>query len=101
MATPHDARRMFYDAMAEMWALLHRFDDTKKARYAKAAEEYRALGRADEFRVDDRVFRICRVERMLRTGPDGPESPRPSDVDEYGPTKIHPTMDETGALTHE
>ncbi|WP_371544691.1 DUF5954 family protein [Streptomyces sp. NBC_00554] len=101
MATPHDARRMFYDAMAEMWARLHQFDDAKQARYAKAAEEYRALGRADEFRVDDRVFRICRVERMLRTGPDGPESPRPSDVDEYGPTKIHPTMDETGALTHE
>ena len=32
--------------------------------FGKAAEEFRALGRAD-----DRVFRICRIERMLRLGP--------------------------------
>ncbi|MEU6143969.1 DUF5954 family protein [Streptomyces sp. NPDC047081] len=101
MNTPHDARRLLYDGLAEMWALLYRLDDTTKARYAKAAEEFRALGRADEFRVDDRLFRICRVERMLRMGPDGPEPPRPSDVDEYGPMKMHPTMDEDGNLTHD
>jgi hypothetical protein len=58
----------------------------------------KALDRADEFRFDDRVFRICRVERMLRMGPDGPECPRPSDVDEYGPMKMHPTMDEDGTI---
>ncbi|GAA3786619.1 hypothetical protein GCM10022403_021700 [Streptomyces coacervatus] len=101
MASPHEARRMLYDGMAEMWALLFKFDDAKKARYAKAAEEYRALDRADEFRVDDRLFRICRVERVLRMGPDGPETPRPSDVDEYGPMKMHPTMDEDGTLTYD
>jgi hypothetical protein len=102
MATPHDARRLLYGGMAEMWPLLYEFDDAKKARYAKAAEEYRALGRADEFQVDHRVFRISRVERMLRTGPDGPETPRPSDVDEYGPMKMHPTMDpQDGTLTYE
>lgn len=89
MATPHDARRLLYDGMAEMWAVLYKFDDATKARYAKAAEEYRALGRADEFEADDRVFRICRVERLLRMGPDGPEMPRPTDVDEYGPMKMH------------
>ncbi|MFI1735128.1 DUF5954 family protein [Streptomyces acidicola] len=101
MATPHDARRLLYNGMDEIWALLYQFDDAKKARYAEAAQEYRALDRADEFRVDDRLFRICRVERMLRMGPDGPEQPRPSDVDEYGPMKMHPTMDEDGTLTHE
>ncbi|QOV34764.1 hypothetical protein IM697_32370 [Streptomyces ferrugineus] len=91
-ATPHDARRVLYDAMAEMWPMLYRFDDAKTAVYAKAAEEFRALERADEARVAGRVFRVCRVERMLRMGPDGPETPRPSDVDEYGPMKIHPTL---------
>jgi hypothetical protein len=101
MATPHDARRLLYDGMAEVWAMLYQYDDTKKARYAKAAEEFRALDRADDFRVDDRLFRICRVGRLLRMGPDGPETPRPSDVDEYGPMKIHPTMDEDGTITYE
>ncbi|MEW2404234.1 DUF5954 family protein [Streptomyces sp. NPDC046862] len=101
MPTPHDARRMFYSGMSETWALLYEFDDAKKAKYAKAAEEYRALERADEFRVGDRLFRICRVERMLRTGPDGPEPPRTSDVDDYGPMKMHPTLNEDGTLTHE
>ncbi|WP_210579325.1 DUF5954 family protein [Streptomyces sp. GESEQ-4] len=100
--TPHDARRVLYDGMAEIWAMLYQFDDAKKARYARAAEEYRALGHADEFEVDGQVFRICRVERLLRTGADGPEMPRPSDVDEYGPMKMHPTMDPAdGSLTHE
>ncbi|WP_030602748.1 DUF5954 family protein [Streptomyces fulvoviolaceus] len=102
MASPHDARRLLYDGMAEMWALLYKFDDVTKARYAEAAEEYRALGHADAFEVDDRAFRICRVERLLRTGPEGPETPRPSDLDEYGPMKMHPTMDpEDGTLTYE
>ncbi|WP_030240490.1 MULTISPECIES: DUF5954 family protein [unclassified Streptomyces] len=101
MTTPHDARRMLYNGLAEIWALLYRYDDAKKARYAEAAEEYRALGGADEFRVDDRLFRICRVERLLRMGPDGPEPPRPSDVDEYGPMQIHPQMDEHGSITPE
>jgi hypothetical protein len=99
--TPHDARRTLYNGLDEIWALLYEYDDDKKARYAKAAEEYRALGRADEFRVDDRHFRICRIERLLRMGPDGPEPPRPSDIDEYGPMKLHPTMDEDGTLTYD
>jgi hypothetical protein len=98
--TPHAARQMLYDGLTEVWALLYSLDDRTKARYAAAAEEFRALGRADEFRVDDRLFRICRVERILRTGPKGPESPRPSDVDAYGPMKLHPRMSEDGTLTH-
>jgi hypothetical protein len=81
--------------------LLHQYDDDKRARYAKAAQEYRALDRANEFRVDDRLLRICRVERLLRMGPDGPETPRPSDFDEYGPMKLHPTMAEYGTLSYE
>ncbi|WP_406195618.1 DUF5954 family protein [Streptomyces sp. NBC_01017] len=99
--TAHEARRVLYDAMAEMWPMLYRFDDATKALYAKAAEEFRALERADEARVAGREFRICRAERLVRTGPDGPEPPRPSDVDEYGPMKIHPTLLEDGQIIHD
>ncbi|MFG2551374.1 DUF5954 family protein [Streptomyces sp. NPDC048581] len=100
-ATAHDARRVLYDAMGEMWPLLYRFDDDKKAVYEKAAEEFRALERADEARVAGRRFQVCRVERVLRMGPDGPETPRPSDVDEYGPMKIHPTLLDDGTVIHD
>ncbi|MFE1961669.1 DUF5954 family protein [Streptomyces sp. NPDC059479] len=101
MPTPHDARRLLYDGMAETWARLYEFDQEKKAMYAQAAEEFKTWGRANEARVDDRLFRICRVERAVRMGPDGPEPPRPSDRDEYGPMKIHPTMDLDGTLHYD
>ena len=98
MPTPHDARRLLYQGMAEMWPLLYEYDDHKRAVYARAAEEFRRARRADEARVDGRLFRICRIERMVRSGRDGPEQPRPSDLDEYGPMKMHPTMDEHGTI---
>lgn len=99
--TPHDARRFLYDALNEIWPLLYRFGEAKRERYARIAAKYRAADRADEVKVDDRLFRICRVERIVRFGPDGPEPPRPSDVDEYGPMKMHPAMDVlTGEVRH-
>ncbi|GAA1175592.1 hypothetical protein GCM10009654_35980 [Streptomyces hebeiensis] len=98
MPTPHDARRMLYDAMTETWPLVHEFSEDEKAAYAKAAKRFRAAGRADEARVGDTLYRICRIERMVRLGPDGPEPPRPSDHDEYGPMKMHPTMDADGTI---
>ncbi|CAM5680807.1 DUF5954 family protein [Streptomyces aurantiogriseus] len=101
MPTPHAARRLLYEGLARFWALMFRFDERKKAVYARAAEEYRAAGRADEARVEDRLFRVCRVERLVRLGPDGPEPPRPSDVDDYGPMKLHPTLLEDGTVLHD
>ncbi|AZM56415.1 hypothetical protein DMA15_30720 [Streptomyces sp. WAC 01529] len=98
MPTPHDARRMLYDAMTESWPLLHQFDAEERAAHARAAEEFKAAGHANEARVGDSLYRICRTERLVRVGPDGPEPPRPSDVDSYGPMKMHPTMDEDGRL---
>ncbi|GGI97969.1 DUF5954 family protein [Streptomyces brasiliensis] len=83
-ATPHDARRRLYDAMTEAWPTLYRFDDARRAAYARTAEEFRAADRADGARVGDDAFRTCRIQRMVRSGPDGPEPPRPSDHDEYG-----------------
>ncbi|MGP3949637.1 DUF5954 family protein [Streptomyces sp. 7N604] len=101
MPTPHDARRLLYNGMSETWPLLYEYSERKKAAYAKAAEEFKAAGRADEVRVDGRLFRICRIGRMVRCGPDGPEPPRPSDQDDYGPMKLHPTMDEDGTLHYD
>jgi hypothetical protein len=100
MPTPHDARRLLYEGMAEMWPLLYEYSEPKRAVYARAAAEFRRAGRADEARVEGRLFRICRIERMVRSGPDGPEPPRPSDLDNYGPMKMHPTMDEDGTIHH-
>lgn len=54
------------------------------ARYRAAAEELDRRG-LDDVRVEDRHFRVVRVEQLVRTGVDGPEPPRPSDPDPYGP----------------
>ncbi|MFF5974410.1 DUF5954 family protein [Streptomyces sp. NPDC012769] len=101
LPTPHDARRFLYDSLTELWPLIHQLDDETRQRYAKAAKGFRAAGRDDELVMDDRLFRICRIERLVRFGPDGPETPRPSDVDDYGPMKMHPTMDENGEVHFE
>ncbi|GAQ56309.1 DUF5954 family protein [Streptomyces acidiscabies] len=100
-ATPHEARRWLYQAMTRYWPLMHRDDDALRAEYAAGAEEFRSAGRADEATVAGRHFRVCRVERVVRMGPDGPETPRPSDVDQYGPSKMHPTLLEDGTVIHE
>lgn len=100
-ATPHDARRMLYAGMTELWPRIYEYGKKKAERYRQAGEAFRAAPRANEARVDDRVFRICRVERLVRFGADGPEPPRPSDVDDFGPIKMHPTMDEDGSLHYD
>jgi hypothetical protein len=101
MPTPHDARRLLYEAMTGTWPMLYQFDQREKDAYSRAAQGFRAARRANEVRVGDALFRICRIERLVRTGPDGPEPPRRSDHDEYGPMKLHPTMDEDGTLHHD
>ncbi|MGH4031321.1 DUF5954 family protein [Actinomycetota bacterium Odt1-20B] len=97
-STPHEARRTLYGAMTESWPMVHQFDAEERARYARAAEEFRAAGDANEVRVGELLFRICRIQRLVRIGPDGPETPRPSDEDTYGPMKMHPTMDDDGTV---
>ncbi|MFB7272064.1 DUF5954 family protein [Streptomyces sp. NPDC056244] len=101
MPTPHDARRMLHSAMTETWPELHEFDQDEKDTYAKAAEELKTAARVNDVHVDDRLFRICRIERAIRMGPDGPEPPRPTDQDQYTPEKIHPTMDLDGTLHYD
>ncbi|MER7399030.1 DUF5954 family protein [Streptomyces sp. NPDC000151] len=102
MPTPHDARRLLHDALTDVWPRLYELGDDERARYARAAERFKATGRDNELRVGDRLFRVCRIERLVRWGPDGPEPPRPSDqANDYEPMKIHPTMDDDGTVHHD
>ncbi|MFJ5610699.1 DUF5954 family protein [Streptomyces sp. NPDC093221] len=101
LATPHAARRALADALTTMWPRMYELDADEEADYARAAEEFRAAGRANELEVGGRHFSVARVARLIRVGADGPEPPRPSDVDPYGPSKIHPTMDEHGNITYD
>ncbi|BAU86046.1 hypothetical protein SLA_5164 [Streptomyces laurentii] len=101
MTTPHDARAFLYAMLNELWPMIYEFDEKKRKRYARAAEEFRALGRSDELAFDGRLFHVCRTERMIRFGAEGPEGPRPSDVDDTEPMKMHPTMDEHGVIHYD
>ncbi|MFF7011302.1 DUF5954 family protein [Streptomyces fimicarius] len=75
-------------------------DEKEAAIHARAAKKFTARRRPNELVVRGRQYEVVRVERVMRIGPDGPETPRPSDVDDYGPSKIHPTMDEHGVVTY-
>ncbi|PKK13719.1 MAG: hypothetical protein BUE48_014830 [Thermomonospora sp. CIF 1] len=46
-------------------------------------------GACDEVSVLARRFRIVRIEQLMRTGPDGPEPPRPTDRDPTRPVPAH------------
>ncbi|MFJ6793535.1 DUF5954 family protein [Streptomyces sp. NPDC091268] len=70
------------------------------AAYVDAADRLRG-GRVDRLEFHGAVYRIARTRRLLRWGPDGPEGPRPSDVDTQDPTRIHPGMDEDGRVVPE
>lgn len=59
------------------------------ARYRAAADRL-DRERLDDVRVADRHFRVVRVEQAVRAGADGPEPPRPSDPDPYGPPAAQP-----------
>lgn len=56
---------------------------------------------ANEVDVHGVTRRICRMRRLVRWGPDGPEGPRPSDTDLHPPEQIHPLLDEDGVVHFE
>ncbi|MFI7102426.1 DUF5954 family protein [Streptomyces sp. NPDC050161] len=68
--------------------------------YAEAADRLRT-GRVNQLEVLGTVYRIGRARRLLRWGPDGPEGPRPSDVSQHAPSRIHPSLDEDGNIHYE
>ncbi|MFC9344223.1 DUF5954 family protein [Streptomyces sp. NPDC057020] len=68
--------------------------------FADAADRLRS-GRLNEVEVHGTVSRIGRARRLLRWGPDGPEGPRPSDINTHAPSALHPPMDEHGTVHFE
>ncbi|MEV7520477.1 DUF5954 family protein [Streptomyces sp. NPDC091371] len=70
------------------------------AAYAGAADSLRA-GRVNRLEFQGAVYQLVRTRRLLRWGPDGPEGPRPSDVNGQDPARIHPALDEDGRMIPE
>ncbi|MEN8654557.1 DUF5954 family protein [Streptomyces sp. 21So2-11] len=99
--TPHDVRRVLLDGLAEIWPQMYDLDTATTKAYARAAERLKAAPRSNEVAVRGETFRVCRVERMLRTGPDGPEPPRPSDPETTEPMQIRPRLDDQGVIRPE
>ncbi|MFE1348776.1 DUF5954 family protein [Streptomyces sp. NPDC058757] len=117
-ATAHDARRTLDFALTWMeprtrGLIPYDADRTADARnpptgttdetaaklkeYARAADTLRA-GRCDQVEAAGTVYRITRSRRLLRWGPDGPESPRPSDISPHTPAALHPCLDDDGTV---
>ncbi|MFE5974364.1 DUF5954 family protein [Streptomyces sp. NPDC056460] len=68
--------------------------------FAEAADRLRA-GRVNEVEAGGTAYRIARSRRLLRWGPDGPEGPRPSDINTHAPEALHPRLDENGTVHFE
>ncbi|MFE2293475.1 DUF5954 family protein [Streptomyces sp. NPDC059452] len=100
-STPQGARRSLVYYFKEVLPKLEKVSEKDIAIYARAADKFAGRLRPNELVVRGRRFDVVRVERVMRIGPDGPEKPRPSDVDDYGPSQIHPLMDENGKITYE
>ncbi|MCX4985983.1 DUF5954 family protein [Streptomyces sp. NBC_00572] len=120
-ATPHDARRTLafaltwweprkrglipYEADADVDAHTIVAENTSPAvgelaAFAEAADRLRA-GRLNQVEVHGTVSRIARARRLLRWGTDGPEGPRPSDINTHAPQALHPRLDEDGTVHFE
>ncbi|MFC4907783.1 DUF5954 family protein [Actinomadura gamaensis] len=74
---PEGARELLADHLGDRAALTGGPDGRD---LLAAARELR-IGARDEVRAAGRTFRIVRIEQLVRSGPDGPEPPRPSDLD--------------------
>lgn len=118
-ATPHSARRSLYFALTWTWPRMRGLipmdaavdvdartetegDGTarragKLAEYAEAATAL-LPGRVNRLEFQGAVYQIARTRRLLRWGPDGPEGPRPSDVNSQDPVRLHPVLDEHGRI---
>lgn len=99
--TPHDARRVLHNGLSGIWADMYDLDTVTRDAYARAAEHLESTPHLNEVTAQGDTYRICRVERMLRTGPAGPEPPRCSDPETTEPMRIRPLLDEHGVIQPE
>ncbi|MFJ2606809.1 DUF5954 family protein [Streptomyces sp. NPDC091279] len=87
-ATPQGARDGLTTWLRVMAPFTLRMTEEQKAEFARAADVFDEK-RRNNLIVDGRRFRVVRVERLMRVGPDGPEKPRPSDFDPEPPVSAH------------
>jgi hypothetical protein len=73
----------------------------EQLRRLDAAVEQLRRERPNEITVLGHRFRIVRVERFARLGPDGPEPPRPSDFDKLEPIEVQAARDRAAGLADE
>ncbi|MFG2086254.1 MULTISPECIES: DUF5954 family protein [unclassified Spirillospora] len=78
---PQGARELLAVHLADMAVSAGRAE----ARELRAAARTLQDEPTDAVNAGERRFRIVRIEQLVRTGPDGPEPPRPTDVDPSGP----------------
>ncbi|GAB2597310.1 hypothetical protein GCM10027168_32740 [Streptomyces capparidis] len=86
-AHPQGAREALAFYLREMAPRFTRMDEEARAVYARAADRLERE-RRDEVAVPGRRFRVVRVEQLVRLGPDGPEPPRPTDLDPFPPVEV-------------
>lgn len=84
---PRDARLDLVRHLRGMLPDQLDLSDDKRAECAAAADRIEET-QGDDVSVAGQRLRIVRVEQLVRFGPDGPEGPRPSDVDPYPPVMI-------------
>lgn len=70
------------------------------AEFVRAADRLRAE-RANRVEAHGTVHQVCRTRRLLRWGPDGPETPRPSDINSHDPDRLRLRLDEDGNVLYE
>nr|WP_308015473.1 DUF5954 family protein [Streptomyces huiliensis] len=74
--------------------------DPALAPYAEASAALRT-GMLHRLEFLGTIHQICRTRRLIRWGPEGPEGPRPSDVNSQPPTHMHLSLDEDGHVIPE
>ncbi|MFD0314770.1 DUF5954 family protein [Streptomyces flavalbus] len=86
-STPQGARDSLTGWLRVMAPFTLRLPEEKKAEYARAADVLDDK-RGNNLTVDGVRYRVTRMERLIRIGPDGPEGPRPSDYDPEPPVLV-------------
>ncbi len=87
-SSPQGARDVLALDLRVVAPIVRKLSGKDRERYARAADRLDRR-RGFELLVGGRHFRLVRVERLLRIGPDGPEGPRRSDPDPEQPVMVH------------
>jgi hypothetical protein len=85
--TPQGARDELSNWLRVFAPLTLDLTEEQRAAYARAADDLDER-RRNAVSVGGHRFRVTRVDRLMRIGPDGPERPRPSDFDPDPPIEV-------------